>query len=295
MLAPIIKAVQKVYGGSAGKGKQVWLGLQAEMGASVFEYPDSYITIAQRVKKYCKGQASVKVAVMLNHAYATGSINRLAAPQPVHPPSEMAHLDGGWGPLMLFNQWPNHAILQSKLASIRKLINAQVDVLGISNYAVTPVAVRPEHLESAIKKLDAELRAIGINIRKWRQRQGKAFIMNEFGMGGGSSECGDTISKSAADAGRTPWLGITKPFNSSLNPWAVPALNKFACDYFGAALRLLQRGGVSYAVDGAFLWNMVSWDVQAIHPASSGREGSYAVPFIVDAIRAHNRRSAVHA
>jgi hypothetical protein len=290
MIAPIIKAVQAVYGGDAGKGKQLWFGMQGEMGATVFAYPRSYVTIANRIRKYYSGKASVKVGVLLNHAYTTGVINRLGA-KPVHPPTKMAHLDGGWGPLLPFHKWPNHKHLRNNLHTIQNLLNDKVDIIGISNYAVAPATnVQPVHLESAIKKLDAELQVLGIKLKSWRSRPGKLFIMNEFGLGGGSSECGDVVSQSPAEAGRTPWLGITKTFNANLNPWASPQLREYAKAYYAAALNLLAAGGANYRVDAAFLWNMVSWDVQDIHPASRSSEGSYGVPEVAAAICAHNRR-----
>jgi hypothetical protein len=36
--------------------------------------------------------------------------------------------------------------------------------------------------------------------------------MNEFALGGGVSECGDTPADTGADAGLYPWLGITTPY-----------------------------------------------------------------------------------
>ncbi len=36
--------------------------------------------------------------------------------------------------------------------------------------------------------------------------------MNEFALGGGISECGDTIATTAEEAGLYPWLGITTPY-----------------------------------------------------------------------------------
>ena len=46
--------------------------------------------------------------------------------------------------------------------------------------------------------------------------------------------------------------------------------------------------GCQYRVDGIFIWNDASWDVEAIYPESSSSEGSYRDPVIVAAIEAHN-------
>lgn len=296
MLAPIMSAIKAAYAGSAGRGKQVWLGLQGEMGATVFAHPRSYALAADRLRQayyYAAAgpTASLKLAILLNHAYATGVINRSAGPKPVHPAySKVAHLDGGLGQLLPLAKWPNSQYLAKNMAAIRQLFLQKVDIIGISNYASAPVDVQPSHMESAIAKLDAELKALGLPLRPWRARAGKRFIMCEFGLGGGSSEYGNVIAPTPAGAGRTPWLGITKTFNKALNPWASQALRDYAQAYIGALLKLLSTGGITYRVDAAFMWNMVSWDLQGLHPASSNSEGSYAVPAVAAAIRQHNKR-----
>jgi len=41
-------------------------------------------------------------------------------------------------------------------------------------------------------------------------------------------------------------------------------------------------------VDGIFLWNDASWDVQGIYPESTTGDGSYRDPVVVSMIEAHN-------
>ncbi len=50
--------------------------------------------------------------------------------------------------------------------------------------------------------------------------------MDEFAIGGGISECGDTIGRTAKDVGLYPWLGITTPYSGpDKDPWkATPAV-----------------------------------------------------------------------
>jgi hypothetical protein len=48
------------------------------------------------------------------------------------------------------------------------------------------------------------------------------------------------------------------------------------------------RAGGKYRVDGVYLWALASWDVQAIHYASSSSEGSYRDPVIAQLIKEHN-------
>lgn len=46
--------------------------------------------------------------------------------------------------------------------------------------------------------------------------------MNEFALGGGVSECGDSVATTAKDTGLYPWLGITTPYAGvDTDPWCV--------------------------------------------------------------------------
>jgi hypothetical protein len=54
----------------------------------------------------------------------------------------------------------------------------------------------------------------------------------------------------------------------------------------------LARGGCQYHVSHVFIFNLESWDVQAIYPTSTTSEGSYKDPVIVNIINAHNAGQA---
>ena len=43
-----------------------------------------------------------------------------------------------------------------------------------------------------------------------------------------------------------------------------------------------------YAINGIFLWNCGSWDVQGVHPSSFASDGSYYDPAVVSMIARHN-------
>ena len=66
---------------------------------------------------------------MFNHAYLPGVINRADDVYGALPESKMWKKDGGWGPLLPFDQWPEHERLAKALPDIQKLLNS-VDVLG---------------------------------------------------------------------------------------------------------------------------------------------------------------------
>jgi hypothetical protein len=69
----------------------------------------------------------------VNHAYIMGHIVRGPA-EPVLPPSPMAAYDGGWGPVLPFEQWPNYEEAKRNTPAIKKLLEAS-DFFGVSNYA----------------------------------------------------------------------------------------------------------------------------------------------------------------
>jgi hypothetical protein len=66
--------------------------------------------------------------------------------------------------------------------------------------------------------------AMGFDLKAWMAKPGKRFIYNEFALGGGISECGDTPAKTRAEAGRFPWLGGTSTFTQAINPWCAISL-----------------------------------------------------------------------
>ena len=64
MLQPILTAAKRVY---TRPGKGLWLGLQGEMGATVFAHPESYTKMAHKVRAEWKSPATLKTGILLNH------------------------------------------------------------------------------------------------------------------------------------------------------------------------------------------------------------------------------------
>jgi hypothetical protein len=64
-------------------------------------------------------------------------------------------------------------------------------------------------------------------------------------------------------------------FNPAMNPWKSPSIRAYMQAYYAAALQWLQRGavGAKWRVKGVFAWNLVSWDVQGVHPLSYAGDG----------------------
>ena len=289
MLAPILDAAKAVY---TKPGKTLIFGLEGEMGGTVFFAPASYARVAERVRAEYRGPARLDVAVTVNHAYVAGVVNR--APDPpatrARPPSRLEGFQG-WGPLLPFAQWPEHERLQKALPDIQRLL-ASVDVIGVSCYARAGADPKPEELESCAVKADAELAAMGFDLKSWAQRPGKRFIFNEVGLGGGISRCGDAPARSRFEAGLHPNLDVGYPWSRERDPWSRPDLRAYRRQWHRALLELLRRGGSAYPVRGAYLWSLCSIDVQGIHPATTSGGGTWADPEIAADVRAHNLAAA---
>ena len=73
MLGPMFDAVKAVY---TKPGKTIIFGPEGEMGGTVFYAPASYQKVVDRVRAEYKGPAKFEVALMFNHAYVPGVINR---------------------------------------------------------------------------------------------------------------------------------------------------------------------------------------------------------------------------
>lgn len=294
MLKPIADAAKAVY--KKGDGKRLFFGLQGEMGATVFFHPESYRKAAKTIREEVLGKDAghVELGVMFNHGYIPGVLNRGPDVHGAIPPSKFWKHDGGFGPILPFEEWPHHETLKKNVPALNKLFS-EMDFFGVSNYARAGAEPTLSDLESAIRKQNAELKEMGINWPHYHQDPTKKFFMNEFAIGGGISECGDTPAKVGRDAGLFPWLGNTKQFRGpQSNPLLNPDVKDYVHRYYTKAMELFRMGGDQFKIDGVFLWNVVSWDVQGIHPASGKYGGTpeetYADKTIMGWVKEHNAK-----
>jgi hypothetical protein len=294
MLKPISDAARAVY--KKSDAKRLFFGLQGEMGGTVFHYPESYRKIAKTIRDNLKDGGNVDLGVLFNHGYIPGVINRGADEVGAIPASKFWKHDGGFGPILPFAQWPHHDQLKANVPALNALFS-EMDFFGVSNYARAGNDPTISDLESAIRKQNAELKEMGIDWAKYHQDPSKKFFMNEFAIGGGISECGDTPATNGPEAGLFPWLGNSKQFRGpQSNPLMNANVRDYVHRYYSKAMELFRKGGEQFKIDGVFLWNVVSWDVQGIHPASGryggGPEETYADRTIMQWIRDHNAKYA---
>jgi hypothetical protein len=173
-----------------------------------------------------------------------------------------------------------------------KALFQALDFIGVSMYSKAPVDVQPSDFEDyALRMLELELAQMGINLQALL-KSGTALLWAEYGLGGGLSRCGDVPAVTPKDIGMFPSSGIHDSYRAATDPWRNLGARAYAKKYHQAALALLADGGQRFRVDGAYLWSLVSWDVEGIHPASSSSEGSYAQPEVAALIRAHNAKNS---
>lgn len=103
------------------------------MGGTVLSHPKKYAQIYDMIKAAWKTPAALKLGFTVNHAYVMGYVNR-GPGIPCLPPTPMAPYDGGFGPVLPFEQWPNYAEAKAAVPDIKALI-AKSDFMGVSNYA----------------------------------------------------------------------------------------------------------------------------------------------------------------
>lgn len=281
-------------------GKTFWFGMEGEMGGTVLSNPAQYLKVYDMIRKGWKNPAALKVGSTFNHAYIMGYINHGPAPTPhPSPESPMAAYNGGWGPILPFKQWPNYAEAEKNLPDIKALLEAS-DFLGVSNYARADDgnSITSKHIESGAAKMIGEFAAMGIDIKALIQT--RTFMYNEFGMGGGLSECGN-MPGSDAKVGYFPWLGVTTTFTHETNPFQRSAVKEFAIQYYKVLMEVLDKGGSDIPVHQSYIWNCVSWDVQGIHTASAlwhtevdqgdwPVKNGFAIKEVIDMIKDHNKK-----
>eukprot|EP00878_Enallax_costatus_P023723 GHUV01025260.1.p1 GENE.GHUV01025260.1~~GHUV01025260.1.p1 ORF type:complete len:363 (+),score=80.93 GHUV01025260.1:1282-2370(+) len=115
-------------------GKTFWFAVEGEMGGTVLSHPAQYLKIYNMIKQGWSNPAKLKLGATFNHAYIMGYINRGPGSPPVLPSTPMAAYDGGWGPLLPLELWPNYDEAKKNLPDIRAFLQAS-DFFGVSNYA----------------------------------------------------------------------------------------------------------------------------------------------------------------
>lgn len=239
-LAPLAAAIHA----NLGKGAQRFLfNLGGELGTSFFGWSGKWLQFVGDARQAALGKDKAKHAGELQVGLKV-NFERV--------PGYASQLPGG---------------VKRELA---QQLFAALDYVAISAYAPVPAKPDPSHFQDSVAIADGELQQLGISLA------GRDIWYGEFGIGGGTSQYCDRLAKTPAEAGFTPMYGTCWQYNPAMNPWKSPAIRSYMQAYYAAALQWLQQGapGGKWRVKGVFAWNLVSWDVQGVHPLSYAGDGA---------------------
>lgn len=258
-LKPLARALTKARGTSP---LPVSFAAQGEMGATVFAYPEKYQRALDALKKILDPTDTdphVKVGISIN-------FNKIAGFYPIKP---------------------------TGVKALQKLLKS-IGFLGVSAYPnLKPSldgSIDPAQFDQILDSLSAEFKQKGIDLR--RDASHLEFDFSEVGIGGSTDYV--SIAQTYDGALTNTWAGLHGPFNPRRNPWS-SSITRKAGEAFYCALGQYLSGQNTYRwkVRGAFLWNLASWDIQAIYHSSYAAEdddpGSYFVPSIVRQISRYNK------
>ncbi|KAI8465372.1 MAG: hypothetical protein J3K34DRAFT_525428 [Monoraphidium minutum] len=258
-LSPIANAVNA----NLQRGVTFLVNLQGEMGTSMFGWPQEYSRLKGMVKKAAiEGKqdlhARVKIGFKINFEKVAGYADQV---------------NGGING-----------------DEVRKLFK-MAEYIALSAYApVDASGFGPNDLQRSAQIADEELRQWGVESLKKRK-----LYYGEFGVGGGTSPYCDKLAKSSHEAAATPQYGTCWQYQPKMDPWSNSnAVRDFMRRYYDAALDWLAKGtGPTYYISGVFAWNLVSWDVQGIHPLSyDGNGESFKDQVVAADIIDHNKKVA---
>lgn len=308
MLYPLADALRAAM----GPATRVWLATQGEMGATVVYHPASHKALLSSLKsRIAAGKPAgtagrVATGVLTNADKLCQCIRQEAGwgPNRQPPPSYSAQFKAAWPRLAG----------SFDAGAVRALFEA-ADFIGFSNYPALPApAVKAADLEAGITTFATELAAFGVDLPALIARRGTQLFFSEVGVGGGADAWGGSPAADPAAAAAAPFYGVTAGYSPDADPWhrAGSGLGPFLRSFYGAlSAYAASRGacpGCKYGgVDGAFLWNCGSWDVEGVHPSSwagddpagapgrvggGGRPYTYRDPGIVSLIANHNVAAA---
>ena len=75
--------------------------------------------------------------------------------------------------------------------------------------------------------------------------QGKELWWNEYGVGGGASQDGNTPAKTAEQAAATPFFGVFGGYVKARDPWQTPQVKDYNHYFYRQTLAYLDSRGVS--------------------------------------------------
>lgn len=290
MLQPLADAVK----GGLGNETKLWFSIQGGMGASLFQHPKSYHTILQALQVLKKSmltsmpgasQSNIKFGISSNFNKLCGCTLLSVS----EPEEYLTQFPAAFAAIKHTFDMPSiQAVFQS------------VNFVGVSTLIGQKPGFSAADLQHAVDFFDKELSYFGVNVSQLLQESDLELHWSEVGVGGGGGLGPKKVApaRDATQAAKFPFVGILGPYKQSTDPWMLYNINTknspvrdYASFFYQQAVEYLwKQHEYKYPVDAAFLNNIGSWDVQAVHPESVSSEGSYAYLAVVNIIKDHNER-----
>eukprot|EP00798_Chlamydomonas_sp_ICE-L_P013213 gene13213-19048_t len=300
--------------------------VQGEMGATVFSYPDDYkilvVSIRDRIARRSGLPATSQPLVQA--ADRGGIVHRSGLPAASVPLVQAADR-GGRGPKVNIGLTFNFVyvdgnqavgissgflnVLRTRIMApfigLRRSYTAppfdrnkvidllsSVEFIGISAYAPLPVDFTTNQLQNSAFQFYQGFQDVGINLEYIMQQKGIELHYVEYGLGGGTSQNGDGVVRSASQAAAKPFWGVFGVYRENRDPWQYAPVREFMETFWEKTLEWLKDdGGPTYKLAGCYIWNLASWDVLAVHPESTNEEGSYLNTRVAQMVIQHNREA----
>ena len=281
MLTPLAHALN----GAINNKTEAWIALQGQMGTSLFKYPMEYLQALGTT--YYALHAGLPedwpdllhIGVSLNFYNLCGCILLNIA-----DPAEYSKLF-----LDAFRA-VKHTF---DFEILHELFN-RLDFISVAGLAPLSPGFPLKDLQITLQLFAEELMGFGISLHDMLVKQGFTLHWVDFGIGGFTSDGQPALT--AAEAAVSSSSGVSGLYSQVSDPWRsdgseTPVRHLLSYFYNNTAEYFWKQHEYKFEVDAAYLYNFGSWDIQAIHPASTSVEGSYQFESVNSVIRYHNRRS----
>eukprot|EP01025_Chloroclados_australasicus_P033446 TRINITY_DN3411_c0_g1_i2.p2 TRINITY_DN3411_c0_g1~~TRINITY_DN3411_c0_g1_i2.p2 ORF type:complete len:362 (-),score=59.47 TRINITY_DN3411_c0_g1_i2:442-1527(-) len=294
MLYPLADALSSVLTPST----KVWFGLQGEMGATVMYNPRRYTLLFDILKtRILENSAAAPDNVKMGLGVNFNKLCACVLMDLVDPTLYLQQFPAAIAPIL-------HTF---DLEGIQEMFGS-ADFIAISSYASLKPDFKTPELQSAMYQFDEELKVFNVSIRELFENNGLEFHFAEYGIGGGTAQRGFKKAANEAEVAEFPFFGIYGAYNNQTDPWSMwsdqltPA-RRYLHYFYNKTVEMLSaditvnytasnsqyRTEYVYPVDGLYIWNLASWDVQAIYPDSTTQDGSYRDEYVAQLIRNHNQ------
>jgi hypothetical protein len=156
------------------------------------------------------------------------------------------------------DHWVGHNINHNENEATPKY---EYDFVGVSNYLKVQVSASPSMFNDQIVKIKKELKKL--------KMENLPLFYNEIGLGGAGT---------FYEMINAPWEGVYGEYDVQTSPWQNETKNQYRKAYYRSLLKFLETA----SLEGVYIWNLDSFDVQGIYPYTQGHEDIQIMKWIRD-------------